>query len=153
MKDISMVQCVNLHEARRPGTRQDIFDDVWIGVSQPVEFPSRTQSVPLEEYMRALPRQQTRAFRGFANRFRHTVIPQCRQATRLKLEAIYYKTPSNLNTSLDPLEVSINIEGRTETWKVRVWDLPSTKGERAGLIKRVWLEDGQRRANGFAYEA
>ena len=94
--------------------------------------------------MRALPRQQIQAFRGLANRFQHTVIPQCRQATRLKLEAIYYKTPSNLNASLDPLEVSINMEGRTETWKVRVWGLSSTKGERARLIKRVWLEDGQR---------
>lgn len=136
-----------------PGTRQGIFDDVWIGVSQPVEFPSRTQSVPLDEYVRALPCQQIRAFRGLANRFRHTVIPQCRQAMRLKLEAIYYKTSSNLNASLDPLEVSINIEGRTETWKVRVWGLPSMKGERARLVKRVWLEDRQRRANGFAYEA
>jgi hypothetical protein len=138
VKDISMVQCVNLHEARRPGTRQDIFDDVWIGVSQPVDFPSRTQSVPLEEYVRALPRQQIRAFRGLANRFRHTVIPQCRQAMRLKLEAIYYKTSSNINASLDPLEVSTNIE---------VWGLPSTKEERARLAKREWLEDKQRRAN------
>jgi len=67
----------------------------------------------------------------------------------LKLEAIYYKTPSNLNASLDPLEASINIEGRTETWKVRVRGLPSMKGERAKLVKRVWLEDGQRRANGL----
>jgi hypothetical protein len=70
-----MVQCVNLQEVRRPGMRQDIFDDVWIGVSQPVEFPSRIQSVPLEEYVRALPRQQIQASRGLNNRFQHTVIP------------------------------------------------------------------------------
>lgn len=149
VKDISMVQCVNLQEVRRPGTRQDIFDDVWIGVSQPVEFPSRIESVPLEEYVRTLPHQQIRAFRGLANRFQHTVTPQCRQATRLKLEAIYYKTPSNLNASLDPLEISINIEGRIETWKVRVWGLPSTKEERARLAKREWLKDEQRQANGL----
>ena len=112
-----------------------------------MEFPSRTQSVPLEEYVRAPPRQQIRAFRCLANRFRHTVIPQCRQVMRLKLEAIYYKTLSNLNASPDPLEVSINIEGGTETWKVRVWGFPITKEERTRLAKREWLEDKQRRAN------
>ena len=62
-----MVQWVNLQEVRRPGTRRDIFDDVWVGVSQPVEFPSRIESVPLKEYVRALPRQQI-------STYRHTLV-------------------------------------------------------------------------------
>ena len=56
---------------------------------------------------------------------------------------------SNLNASLDPLEVSMNIKGRTETWEARVWGSSGTKEERARLVKRVWLEDEQRRANGL----
>lgn len=141
VKDISIAQCVSLQQVRQLSPPPDILDRVWIRVSQPVELPSHIEPVPLEEYIQKLPRKQSRAFRDCVSSFQLTVVPKCRQAVRAKLEAIYYEAPRNLNVELDPLEISINGEGRTEIWTVRVWGLPSTRDARSKFAKEEWLED------------